>query len=241
MKLNVPILSQRDPKWASQRLGTVDGTTIGGYGCIITCMTMLANYYGHNLTPADMDNWLTDNQGYVQGNLYRNDAFGREFTDCKFNNVIFCTGVSAPLSLIDDSLRKGFPVVVMVDFDHDPTDGIQTHFFLIIGREDNGDYIINDPWYGDQVYLIARYGINQAQIINQINFFEGPIPTVETPAVEVPIEVPPVEVAQTNPNPQNVTVTTTDTILPIEIASTSIVVKKSFLQLIIDFILNFFK
>lgn len=175
MKLNVPILSQRDPRWASQRLGTVDGTTIGGYGCIITCMTMLANYYGHNLTPANMDDWLTDNQGYVQGNLYRNDAFHREFSDCFFDNIVFCTAVPAPIDQIKAYLSKGMPVVVMVDFDHDLNDGIQTHFVLVIGEE-NGDLIINDPWYGDQIFFKARYG-NDAQGINQINFFSGKVPS----------------------------------------------------------------
>lgn len=184
MKLTVPILGQRDPRWASQRLGTVDGTTIGSHGCIVTCMTMLANYYGHPLTPSDMDNWLTDNLGYVQGNLYRNDAFGREFPDCRFDQVIFCTAVPAPLDKIDASLKDGKPVVVMVDFDHDPNDGIQTHFVLIVGREDNENYIINDPWFGDQVYFIARYGSDQAAAINQINFFSGPIPgSVSTPSL----------------------------------------------------------
>lgn len=214
MKLNVPILSQRDPQWASQRLGTVDETTIGGYGCLVTCMTMLANYYGHNLTPADMDNWLTDNQGYVQGNLYRNDAFGREFPDCSFDSVTFCTDIPAPLNQIDYYLSQGKPVVVMVDFDHDPTDGIQTHFVLIVGKDIAGNYFINDPWYGDQVYLIARYGENQAQAINQINFFSGPV-TQPTPQ---PIVVPPAPIVE-QPVPVQ-EVTTTQTEIPVTVSTT---------------------
>jgi len=230
MKLNVPVLSQRDPQWASQRLGTVDGTTIGGYGCIITCMTMLAQYYGHNLTPADMDNWLIDNQGYVQGNLYRNDAFGREFLDCSFDNVTFCTSVPAPLSQIDNYLAQGKPVVIMVDFDHDPNDGIQTHFVLIVGKDIAGNYFINDPWYGDQVYLIARYGENQAQIINQINFFSGPAPqpvqdpVQPTPEVQ-PEPAPPEPIVQPAPEPQvtptQIPVTTDTTTTNIEVPVTT--------------------
>lgn len=175
MKINITPLSQRDPRWAGQRLGTVDGTTIGGFGCLVTCMSMLATYYGHTITPDVMDNWLTDNQGYVQGNLYRNDAFGREFSDCSFDTVIFCTNIPAPLSEIDVYLQAKKPVVVMVDFDHDPANGVQTHFVLVTGKTEDGQYIINDPWFGDEVFLDARYG-EPAKAINQVNFFSGPIP-----------------------------------------------------------------
>lgn len=176
MLINVPILGQRDDRWASQRLGTVNGTTIGGYGCIITCMAMLATYYGHPIFPNQEDDWLTDNQGYVQGNLYRNDAFPREFADCSFDKIISCTNTPAPLDEINSYLSLGKPVVVMVDFDHDPNDGIQTHFVLIVGKENNM-YVCNDPWFGDQTNFDARYG-DAAKSINQINLFSGPIPAI---------------------------------------------------------------
>lgn len=189
MKLNVPVLSQHDPRWATQRLGTVNGTTIGSHGCLVTCMTMLANYYGHQITPSQMDDWLTVNQGYVQGNLYRNDAFPREFIDCTFQGSLLCTNIPAPLNRINESLDKGYPAVIMLDFDHDPNDGIQTHFVLVVGRDDAGNYIINDPWYGDQVYLIARYGTNQAQIIQQITLFSG-TPLSTPPPTPLPPTTP---------------------------------------------------
>lgn len=180
MILNVATLSQRDNRWKDQRLGIVDETNIGGYGCIITCMSMLATYYGHPIFPDAMDNWLTDNQGYIQGNLYRNDAFPREFTDCQFNSVVSCTNTPAPLGSIDDVLKSGRPVVVMVDFDHNYLDGIQTHFVLLVGKLDNGHYLCNDPWFGDQTDFDNRYG-EASKSINQINFFSGPIPHEPTP------------------------------------------------------------
>lgn len=174
LKLNVPVMGQKDTKWANQQLGTVAGT-IGQYGCLLTCMSMLASYYGHNINPAEMDNWLKNNSGYVQGNLYRNDAFAREFPDCGYKDPIFCTNYTAPLDKINAELKAGRPVVVMVDFDHDPNDGIQTHFVLIVGLNDDGVYIINDPWYGDQVFFTGRYGIDQGLAINQIDLFSGPV------------------------------------------------------------------
>lgn len=178
MKVNVPLLGQRDYRWKNQRLGTVDGTTIGGYGCLITCMTMLAQYYKKDIWPNQMDDWLTANKDYVQGNIYRYDAFGREFPDCSFDKIVSCTNIPAPLDQIDEYLKLNKPVVVMVDFDHDQNDGIQTHFVLVTGKveggADDGKYIINDPWYGDEVFIDARYG-EASKAINQINFFSGPV------------------------------------------------------------------
>lgn len=174
MKIIILPLSQRDNRWKDQRLGTVNGTTIGSHGCLITCMSMLAQYYGHFILPNQMDDWLTVNQGYIQGNLYRNDAFSREFIDCSYEKTIYCTNTPAPLNEIDEYLKIGKPVIAMVDFDHDPKNGVQTHFILIIGKTDDGHYIANDPWDGIEIFIDARYG-DTAVAINQLSFFSGPI------------------------------------------------------------------
>ena len=51
-------LSQRDPRWASEKLGFDTTVTIGTDGCTLTCLTMLVNGYGFSETPSTMNRKL---------------------------------------------------------------------------------------------------------------------------------------------------------------------------------------
>lgn len=53
--------SQKDPLWASKKLGTCS-VTIGGYGCFITCLAMMCDK-----RPDEVNQLLKDNGGYVEG------------------------------------------------------------------------------------------------------------------------------------------------------------------------------
>ncbi len=57
------IVSQRDPKWSSIKLGTSD-VTIGGYGCTITALGFLVG-----LTPDKVNERMNAVGGYANGNL----------------------------------------------------------------------------------------------------------------------------------------------------------------------------
>lgn len=57
------LYSQRDARWRDIKLGT-SNVTIGGYGCTITCLSMLAN-----LTPDVVNAKMTMSGGYANGNL----------------------------------------------------------------------------------------------------------------------------------------------------------------------------
>jgi hypothetical protein len=50
-------LSQRDPRWASEKLGT-SYVTVGRYGCTITCLSMLSEYYKDFKTPRNLARYL---------------------------------------------------------------------------------------------------------------------------------------------------------------------------------------
>ena len=62
------VYSQRDARWASHPLGT--RSTIGANGCLMTCASMVCNHFGHASNPLQLNNWLTDNEGYLDGNLF---------------------------------------------------------------------------------------------------------------------------------------------------------------------------
>lgn len=170
MILPIPPLSQRDSRWASLRLGTVSGTTIGSHGCVITSMSMMANYYNHPITPSEINNFLTENRLYYDGNLFVNGSITRLFSDIKFDKVVFCENSPAPVSEIKHYLDRGKPVVIALI-----NQGIR-HYILVVGYE--GDRIFaNDPWMGDQIAINDRWG-DPARKILQINFFSGPLQSV---------------------------------------------------------------
>lgn len=60
-------LSQNDPQWKNIQLGTSD-KTIGGYGCFITSLSMLAGKM-----PPQTNNLLKMNGGYTNGSLVNSE------------------------------------------------------------------------------------------------------------------------------------------------------------------------
>lgn len=168
MILPIKPLSQRDSRWASQRLGTVNSTTLGSHGCVVTSMAMLATYYNHPITPSELDNILTDRGLYYDGNLFVNDSITKIFPDIKFDKVVWCETTPAPIDEIKRYLDAGKPAVVALI-----NQNIR-HYVLAVGYEGN-QIIVNDPWQGDTVNINNRWGDSALKIL-QINFFSGPVP-----------------------------------------------------------------
>ena len=174
--MNVKPLSQRDPRWANKKLGT-SNTTIGDFGCTLTCMTMLCNYYGFEETPESLNRATVENNGFVNGNLYVWTSISKIHPQIKLlGNILTPLPVtSSQFRAIDRELEVGRPVVIQVDMN--PTDApVQMHYVLITSKE-SGEYKIADPWYGDIVNL-SRYGKAETTI-QQFLFYEGPVPAQE--------------------------------------------------------------
>lgn len=156
------IQSQRDPRWADVKLGT-SGVTIGGYGCAITCWAMWLNAVTrqNNHDPLTVNNALLDFGGYVSGNLLAWQKLPAIYIGVKYDGRIDCPTTPAPLNEIDDMLERDLPVIVYVDFSTAPN--LQQHFVLITGKQGD-NYVIRDPWHGDES-LITRYGKTPQQAI----------------------------------------------------------------------------
>jgi len=63
----VPYMSQVDPAWGSKRIGnsTNPVETIAAKGCAITSAAMMLSYISNKtVTPSDLNDWLTKNNGY---------------------------------------------------------------------------------------------------------------------------------------------------------------------------------
>lgn len=176
--LNVTPMSQIDPAWKDVILGT-SNTTIGGYGCLVTCMAMLLKYCGYDADPIIVNEALRTHAGFSNGNLLMWGA-----VQTIWPNVVYDYRYDgARLDKIDAQLAKKMPVPVHVDY-NPQTPAIEQHWVLIIGRQ-NGHYIIIDPRDGLQVNFTTRYGDPALKIYNTAVFnFTGTLP--EPPVVTPP-------------------------------------------------------
>ncbi len=151
------VYSQRDIRWAAHPLGTK--STIGANGCLMTCAAMVCNHFGHASNPLQLNNWLTDNEGYLDGNLFLWASIERLYPDMKFDGFVY----NPSTQLIRLAILAGVMPIMYVDFD-DSTPLIEMHWVLGIGVT-GSDIIIADPWTGtigklSEMYpkAVIRYG-----------------------------------------------------------------------------------
>jgi hypothetical protein len=65
-----PMFKQCDPAWRNDQLGT-SSNTICSAGCLMSSASMaLAGTVKPDTTPATLNKWLTQNGGYVSGDLF---------------------------------------------------------------------------------------------------------------------------------------------------------------------------
>ncbi len=143
------IFSQRDPRWKDFALGTK--STIEAHGCLMTAVSMVCNHHGHATNPYSLNRWLTDNDGYLDGNLFLWASLERLYPDMIFEPFVY----SPTDTQIIEKLQAGILPILYVDFD-DATPLIEMHWVLAIGYS-GGDIIIADPWSGSIERLRDKY------------------------------------------------------------------------------------
>ena len=188
--------SQTDPSWKGTLLGFDSESTIGGYGCLLTCVTMAATGFGFGETPASLNEQLKalgPNQGFMSAMLVWG-GISKALPGVTVRRRVDCDNSPAPLADIDAALAAGFPVIVEVDYSNQP--GYQYHWIVLYGKKD-GDYLFQDPYpypppaqealLGQSRYA-HRGGLDR--IITGAAFLEGPIkkpaPGAPQPAVGAP-------------------------------------------------------
>ena len=187
---NTQPLSQRDPRWKDIRLGfSSEGRTIGTDGCTLTCLTMVANGFGFNETPATLNDKLKalgPGGGYIDA-LIVFAGLKRTCPGVELLGLVNCRDVPAPLGDIDAALAAGKPVVVEVDQAPGPTTNF--HWVVLIGKQGN-DYLMRDPFpvpaESGAALVNARYGMGRPveQTISFVVYYDGPrkpVPPRPTP------------------------------------------------------------
>lgn len=187
--MNIVPISQRDSKWAPELLGFNTSTyTIGGYGCLITCLAMVCNYYGKVETPSTINKKLKDVKGFSNGGFYIWGAVCKVFPDIneKWLGSFPDPLTNTQMDTIKQAIKDGRPVMVEIDFQ--PATAIpDQHFVLLIAYDlnDENNFTMADPWTGSigslKLYLSGTKPTARKSI-QQIIVYNGIIP--ETPPID---------------------------------------------------------
>ncbi len=184
-------LYQNDEKWKNTKLGN-SNETIGGWGCLLTSVTMMLNGMGYSETPETVNDKMKANGGF-QGAFFIPSVIPYIFPHVQYKSMQPCESSPAPVGLIDAAVAAGKPVILQVDWNKQA--GIQTHFVLV--KEKKGDdYVLYDPYkYGGdgpdkEVLLTKRYKYNGATLATEISavlWFDGNIPPTPPEPKTVPV------------------------------------------------------
>ena len=159
MSFKLVYYSQQDPQWKNDILGFGALTdTIGYVGCALTSVAMFLSGYGYSETPKTLNQKLKNVNGFAGAGI-RWSAVSQVYSKVTLKAFIPCSDSDAPLAQIDAAIAAGQPAIVQVD--HSPADGIQTHWVVLYGKEPD-DYLMLDPWpypsdATKEAFLMKRY------------------------------------------------------------------------------------
>src|SRR5215210_152317 len=163
-------LYQNDEKWKNVKLGN-STETIGGWGCLLTSVTMMLNGIGYNETPETVNEKMKKAGGF-QGAFFIPSVLPYIWPNCAYRDMQPCETSPAPIAQIDAAIAAGKPVILQVDWNKEA--GTQTHFVLVKEKKGN-DYILYDPYkYGGdsaekEILLTSRYKFNGARLESEIS------------------------------------------------------------------------
>ncbi|HSG44330.1 MAG TPA: C39 family peptidase [Anaerolineales bacterium] len=187
-------LYQNDEKWKNTKLGN-SSETIGGWGCLLTSVTMMLNGIGYKETPETVNEKMKKAGGF-QGAFFIPSVLPFVWPNCAYRDMQPCESFPAPIAQIDAAVAQGKPVILQVDWNKQA--GIQTHFVLV--KEKKGDdYVLYDPYkYGGdgpdkEVLLTTRYKYNGATLAKEISavlWFDSYSAAPPEPPKETKVPVP---------------------------------------------------
>ena len=155
----IKYLSQRDPAWSSILLNGSD-LTIGNFGCAITCISMLSDYYGCKVTP---DKIATNPKAVTVGNV---SWIGLDFPTFSFR---YADGnvMNTDQSIIDNECLKSYlsdgnngdrSAIIQITVNSPKSNSSYTHFLVGLWMlPDTNDIMVIDPWDGKSKPLFLSY------------------------------------------------------------------------------------
>lgn len=151
--LNVEDIKQFSLPWKNeiydQATKWSQNPTIERWGCALTSATMILRYYGHNVWPNTLNNWLkTQSDGYIRNGLLNWLAVSR-YTFLNKSSVALVLEyrrLPANLDTLINELRAGYPAILKVP-----------NHFVVVKSQLSSTFGINDPAFTSRTTL-ASYG-----------------------------------------------------------------------------------
>lgn len=137
--------SQRDSRWKNNDIGdgTVSGYTMENWGCAVASTAMMETYYGNKTSPKDILKHPTKNFNGLD--IIWPSGWHHLYTTSYKNTV--------------DKILKDDDIAIL----HIARRSGGGHF-VVVGGKDKKDYIINDPYFGPNIYLGASLRILNAYV-----------------------------------------------------------------------------
>lgn len=139
-----PYFNQHDSRWNNVHLGTSHSVTIGSEGCMVADLAMVWSHLSHKTyTPLDVNahkEWFGDNRISITDPLPTLDG----------HKPIEDNGAS--IGYMHQQVKEGYTLIVELKWDK-PEGGAAYHYVVVTGLDKNGHFVINDPWYGDNMHV----------------------------------------------------------------------------------------
>ena len=138
-------LQQTDSRWSGYKMGNY--ATIGMYGCLLTSLTMIADFYGASYTPAT----AADVSSFVH-------TWGSSDGALIGTPIVSDTGTQ-PINwnTVDSELANNHPVIVGVALGIDMGNAYGvSHFVVLTSKIGNGKYAMQDPLGTGRGYLASK-------------------------------------------------------------------------------------
>jgi len=182
---SIKYLSQRDPRWGKVKMGNSQ-VDIAHYGCLITCIAMVSQFFGEEITPeeiAKQKGWFNSLGSFI-------------WINSDFSNMSFRwrEGSESPMSgksPIDMDLIKSY----LASGKNLPSDNnravilqVANESHWVLGLwEQNGDILAIDPWTGKTCEVLKEYkNITGAALFVRWNKNEHDLPAWRAKKPEAP-------------------------------------------------------
>jgi hypothetical protein len=193
MKISLAVLySQFDSRWANTLLGfnTDPKFNIYNYGCLVSCLAMLCQYFGKEETPATLNDKLKGVNGFVTGGNYVWGSITKIYKD--ITEVVTETPLpltDAQINTIKQNIDEGYPVMCQIDY-NPQTVKSDMHFVLIVGYNpaEENDFTIADPLGGAEVSLKKYLGWlkpSARKSIDRFICYKGPKPKITADMIPI--------------------------------------------------------
>jgi hypothetical protein len=135
------LLSQRDNKWVNNRIGE-SPITVGGFGCLITSLSMFSDWYGKYRDPA----WMAKNLKFTKDGLFLWPSMNDSELPFKFVYRYYKRDDKKIKEILNS---KDNACVLQVNNGK--------HWVALVGYSRIYGYKIADPFYGDIIYINKHY------------------------------------------------------------------------------------